>query len=113
MKLSAIDMYALLAATRLYLDRPPVSGSPGLAPEEEMALITARTILRMASDGLAPVPRSRANAAGAASVHEADVELAPAEARVLARAAAACLEAGLLLAGLNVARAKLIAAADD
>lgn len=105
MRFSGTDMYALLAATRLYLDAPD---EPRLSPEEDEALTSACTILRMASDCLEPRPRPRFAPPGA-SVHEADISFAAAEARVLAKAASACLESGLLLAGLRVAHAKLVA----
>lgn len=106
MRLSGLDMYALLAATRLYLDAPD---EPRLSREERKALDSACTILRMASDCLEPGPRIRAVTPGARSVGEANIALTPSEARMLAKAASACLESGLLLAGLHPAYAKLVA----
>lgn len=107
MRLSGLDMYALLAATRLYLDTPD---PPRLSPVERKALDSACTILRMASDCLEPAPRPRIRAvAPGTSTGEANIALTPSEAGMLAKAASTCLESGLLLAGLRAAYSKLVA----
>lgn len=98
-----MDMQVLLTATSIYLDAPFAAASgDALSRDEEKAVITARTLLAMASDSLGDPP---------IVAREADVSFTPDEARVLARAVGACLEAGVSLDGLGAAYAKVVSAA--
>jgi hypothetical protein len=92
-------MQALLAATTVYLDAPFADATEEvLTQEEENAVRTARTILVMASDSLGDPPTL---------AREADISFTESELHILAKAAAACLDAGVALEGLRSAYAKV------